>query len=166
MHRLTVDFSSQKGRPFPVTIALDEDLEQPDDSANPLPLGKPVVLCLEDDANMRAMLAEIFRHHGYRVLTTHTVAGAMRLFSEQKINALILDVNLAGESGLDLVPYLATNYPETALTIYSGVDVDTQKLETARAWKAFLFIKKNQPITELIKAVRDGLKSAALPASG
>ena len=112
------------------------------------------------------MLAEIFRHHGYRVVTTHTVAGAMRLFSEQKINALILDVNLAGESGLDLVPYLATNYPETSLTIYSGVDVDTQKLETARAWKAFQFIKKNQPITELIKAVRDSLKSAALPASG
>jgi DNA-binding NtrC family response regulator len=166
MHRLTVDFSSHKGRPFPVTIALDEDLEQPDDSANALPMGKPVVLCLEDDANMRAMLAEILRHHGYRVVTTHTVAGAMRLFSEQKINALILDVNLAGESGLDLVPYLATNYPETALTIYSGVDVDTKKLETARAWKVFQFVKKSQPITELIKAVRDSLKSNALPAAG
>jgi two-component system response regulator RegA len=165
MHRLTVDFSSHKGRPLPVTIALDEDLAQTDDSANPLVAGKPVVLCLEDDANMRAMLAEIFRHHGYRVVTTHTVAGAMRLFSEQKINALILDVNLAGENGLDLVPYLAANYPETALTVYSGVDVDTQRLETARAWKTFRLIKKSQPISELINAVRDSLKSAALPAS-
>jgi DNA-binding NtrC family response regulator len=166
MHRLTVDFSGHKGRPLPITIALDDDLEQPEDSANPLRPAKPVVLCVEDDANMRAMLAEIFRHHGYRVLTTHTIAGAMRLFSEHKINALILDVNLEGENGLDLVPYLATNYSETSLTIYSGVDVDTGTLETARAWKAFRFIKKSQPITELINAVRDGLKSAALPASG
>jgi DNA-binding NtrC family response regulator len=164
MHRLSVDFSSQKGRPFPVSIVLDEDVEPSDDQANSVAPRKPVVLCLEDDANMRAMLAEIFQHHGYRVLTTHTVAHAMRLFTEQKINALILDVNLADECGLDLVPYLATNFPETLITIYSGADVDPQALERARSWSTFRYVKKNQPITDLINAVGQSLKSFTLPA--
>ena len=165
MHRLSVDFSSHKGRPFPVSIVLDEDLEPLDDQSASQVARKPVVLCLEDDANMRSMLAEIFQHHGYRVLTTHTVAHAMRLFSEQKINALILDVNLADECGLDLVPYLATNFPETPITIYSGADVDPRALEKARTWSTFRFIKKNQPITDLINAVGESLKTVSFPAS-
>ncbi len=68
------------------------------------------VLIVDDDASVRAMLAEYLSAHGYAV--SQADAGeAMRAEIERSLpDIILLDIRMPGEDGLSLVRYLRTHY--------------------------------------------------------
>jgi two-component system phosphate regulon response regulator OmpR len=64
------------------------------------------VLVVEDDAEVRGMIAEYLRNHGYDVREAAD-GDAMRASLSQAVpDAVLLDLNLQGENGLTLARYL------------------------------------------------------------
>jgi two-component system, OmpR family, response regulator len=63
---------------------------------------KPVVLILEDEAEIASMLEDALRNEGYDILTAGTAAEFHRVIADTWIDLFLMDVNLPDGSGLGL----------------------------------------------------------------
>ena len=64
---------------------------------------RPTVLVLEDDDEMRAMLELLVTKLGCRSLAVPKVAEAMRICERGKAHLLLLDLQMPGASGIDVL---------------------------------------------------------------
>ena len=62
----------------------------------------PHVLAIDDDPAMRKLIAEYLAENDVRVTTVATGEEMLRVLSEDAIDAIVLDLRLAGEDGMDL----------------------------------------------------------------
>jgi DNA-binding response OmpR family regulator len=72
------------------------------------------VLVVDDDRDNRDLMSLILGRAGYQVLTAADVRAARRYLSTATVDAVLLDVRICGESGLDLCRELRDG-PATAL---------------------------------------------------
>ena len=86
----------------------------------------PVVLVVDDEPELRALLAEYFGRHGFEVRQAEDAAMARRLVAEQLPDLAILDVNMPGENGLSLARFLRESHPRLGLVMLTtaGESVD------------------------------------------
>ncbi len=86
----------------------------------------PVVMVVDDEPELRALLAEYFGRHGYEVRQAEDAAVARRLVAEQVPDLAILDVNMPGENGLSLARFLRESHPSLGLVMLTtaGESVD------------------------------------------
>ena len=66
------------------------------------PPDDPHLLVVDDDARLRALLQRYLTSNGFRVTAAADAAEARTLFKSIAFDALVLDVMMPGESGLDL----------------------------------------------------------------
>jgi CheY-like chemotaxis protein len=79
------------------------------------------VLVVDDEPLIRMLLAEALEDEGYRVLEASNVLEAVAILGNQKIDALVTDVDMPGAlNGFDLVDLVAKWGRRTAIVITSG----------------------------------------------
>jgi len=83
------------------------------------------LLLVEDDSETSELLREYLEAHGFRASTARSGAAMRRALRETRVDLMILDVMLPGESGLDLCRQVrgASHVPIIMLTAL-GDDVD------------------------------------------
>ncbi|MBX3235022.1 MAG: response regulator [Nitrospiraceae bacterium] len=80
------------------------------------------VLIVDDEEPIRRLLGYLLEPHGY-VVTLAAESREARQQLEKNTYALVLcDVNMPGESGMDLVRHILTQYPLTAVIMVTGLD--------------------------------------------
>ena len=62
----------------------------------------PTVLLVDDEPELRALLAEYFGRHGFTVLQAEDAAAARARVAERVPDVAVLDINMPGENGLSL----------------------------------------------------------------
>jgi two-component system response regulator HydG len=116
---------------------------------------RPTVLVVEDDGAMRALLRDFLDRVGYRVLEQPNGAAVTALVETEHVDAVILDKEMPGPSGLDLLSFLRHRLPDVPvvfITAFGGPDV----AEEARRRGAYRYLEK--PFR--LAAVRDTLAEA------
>jgi len=68
--------------------------------------GSPVLMVVDDEPELRTLLAEYFGRHGFTVRTAADAAEARRIVAEAAPDLALLDVNMPGENGLSLARWL------------------------------------------------------------
>lgn len=68
------------------------------------------------------MLRHILEHHGYGCAVAGDAREARRVMEKNDYVLALLDINLPGESGLDLAKYVRCEYPDTGMFMVTGVD--------------------------------------------
>jgi DNA-binding response OmpR family regulator len=111
------------------------------------------ILFIDDDEDCRTMVAETLRPQGHEVLTAADASEAMRLMERAKLGLIILDLNLAGESGPMLMKFLKKNYPDVPVLIYTGLVHNQREIERLLMEGATQYLHKG-PIEELLNAVK------------
>ena len=66
-----------------------------------------LILVVDDDADLRKLMAEFLAGHGYRVLMAPNVAEMRRLMQQETPDLIVLDVMMPGEDGLSAARSLA-----------------------------------------------------------
>lgn len=77
------------------------------------------ILLVEDDAAFAAMLARSLQRRGHAVRHAANVAAALQEVASAP-QAIILDLNLGGDSGLRLLPQLLAAAPQARLLVLTG----------------------------------------------
>jgi len=115
------------------------------------------VLLVDDHAEILTTLTRFLRVKGYAVEIATTVADAIPLLQQRRLDAVILDVRMAPQSGLDLLPMIRADeklrdIPAVVLT--GGVLTKEEQAIVARH-KAFVFYKPKsyQALTEYLDRV-------------
>jgi len=103
----------------------------------------PTVLLVDDQPEILKTLTRFLNAKGYAVEIATTVGEAIPLLRQRRIDAVVLDVRMAPQSGLDLLPIIREDeklrdIPAVVLT--GGVLTKDEQAIVARH-KAFVFYK-------------------------
>jgi len=89
----------------------------------PMNIAPIKVLIVDDDATFSRSIGRILRNAGYDCVVAESGAEAReRLHNDDDIAAVLCDLRMPGESGLDLVATLAADFSEAAVVMTTGVD--------------------------------------------
>ncbi len=113
---------------------------------------KAQILFVDDEAPIRELLSLYFRKKGLEVTTAVNAQEARELAANRPISLAILDLNLAGENGLQLLSYFRSTYPSVPVILFTGL-TGQDLVEKARAAGACDFMHKADSLEELFKAV-------------
>ena len=124
-------------------------------SALPRPIAAPLrVLIVEDHAPTRAAIAMLLEREFPRMVVIGTASNgdaALRAVVDDSPEVVVLDLDLGGENGLDLLPAIHGT-PGIAVIILTSSD-DLMARPRAFAAGATNFISKLSPAQELISAI-------------
>jgi DNA-binding NtrC family response regulator len=121
-----------------------------------LPTSEPekrmTVVIVEDDAAMRALLEDVLERVGHRVIALPDGTGLAHVAEHEQFDAVILDKEMPGPNGLDLLAYLRHRRPDVPVifvTAFGGPDV----AEEATRRGAWSYIEKPFRIGTILDAV-------------
>jgi len=114
------------------------------------------VLVVDDDADMRALLSDELRQEGYEVIEAADGAEAVLAVRNQEFGVILMDKNMPGPSGLDLLPGFRRTYPRTHIIMMTAFgDVPSYTEATGKGATDYLF--KPFRIEEMKMAIRKAL---------
>jgi DNA-binding NarL/FixJ family response regulator len=112
------------------------------------------VVIVEDHVALRRGLELLLRDSDCRVVGTADDARSARtLVTRRRPNVAIVDINLPGESGIDLTRALLEDDPDLGVLLYTGID-DQETLVAALDCGARGFALKAGAPEELLGAIR------------
>ncbi len=114
------------------------------------------ILVVDDDADMRALLADVLNDEGYVVELVPNGAEALIRLRTESFAAIVLDKNMPGLSGLDLLPGLRTICPEMPVILITAFG-DVSTYMDAMDKGAFEFIFKPFRMEELLRTLQRAL---------
>lgn len=131
--------------------------------------GQPVYdfLLIDDDADTLLLTGECLRAENFSVLTAQNASRAMQQL-ENKVRLIVLDLNLDGEDGLQLLDFIKMNHPEIPIIIYTGLPHESRQVTAMLQRGATCYVHKGmtinqkaiQDLTFAIKIIRAGSKNA------
>ncbi len=133
---------------------MNRDLEPSADDA-------PRILVVDDDLEMCELLTLRISSRGYRVLTEHSVQGALRVIGSEPIDTVLLDLRLGDEDGfsvLDSVRKRVPDLPVIILTAHGSIETAVAAMRRG----AFGFVSKPFNAPELMQQLAHAVESVRL----
>jgi DNA-binding response OmpR family regulator len=121
---------------------------------------QPHVLVVDDEVALCEMLSLYLKHKGFAVTTAQTIEEAMERLelNSFKFNIVILDLNLAGQDGLEVLRFVKARAPELPVVIFTGIDVDEALIKKWLADRADGFMRKTDGLQKLFAELQRHLK--------
>jgi len=114
---------------------------------------KPHILFVDDEPPVREMLALYFRKKNFDVTTAVTIKEAIESLDKNPYDAAILDINLAGENGLELLGIIRKKHEKLPVIMFTAMGDDQELLDQAMAAGASGFMCKTQALDALFNEV-------------
>ena len=119
------------------------------------------VLIVDDEEPVRRLLARILERGGYSCTTASSCEEAKALMQQRRFPLVLCDVNMPGQSGLDLVREMAASSTDTAVVMVSGVD-DPAIARAALEAGAYGYILKPFNVGDILIQVSNALRRRQL----
>ena len=119
------------------------------------------VLVVEDDAVVLGLLVKVLTEAGYQVTGVPTGEAALGELDKQLFDAVLLDLNLPGVQGMDVLsvgPTLQTDTPFIVMTAFGSVDTAVEAMKRG----AFDYVGKPFRTEELLLTLRRAHEEAEL----
>jgi len=99
------------------------------------------ILLVDDDDDLRYLMAEYFYHIGYNVVLASDGDEAFDLFGKQKFDLVITDVRMPKMNGLRLLRHIKSNFPDFPIILMTGFELSKRDLANMR-YNADAYIAK------------------------
>jgi CheY-like chemotaxis protein len=110
------------------------------------------ILHVDDDPEIRLLMAGLLRELGHVVVTAGTVAEALQLAKEVRFDLFILDMRLPDGSGIELCQQLRKLQPDVSIAYYTAYADDAAQRE-ALSVCGDAYLKKPISIVEWEQAI-------------
>ena len=81
---------------------------------------KTRIMVVDDDVNMRELMITLLESESYEVIPAESAAAAQAALEGPQPDAVLLDLQLPDGHGLDLLPVLKKQWPETEVIVLTG----------------------------------------------
>jgi DNA-binding response OmpR family regulator len=116
----------------------------------------PVVLIVDDSLTVRMDLSEAFESAGFRPVLAATVPEARQLLATEPVSALILDVILPGEDGIELLREIrAAKAPDPPFVLLLSTEADVRDRVRGIQFGADDYVGKPYDTNYMIARVRE-----------
>ena len=117
------------------------------------------VLFVDDETDWRFMAGVYLQDEGYEVVAAGSGTEAVTKVRQAKPDLVLLDLNLAGESGLEVLKLLRVEAPDLRVVLYTGMDHDETAVVGMLALGAHQYLRKST-MGEMLQAVQNALAPA------
>ena len=125
----------------------------------------PSLLVVDDEPELRGLLAEYFSRHGFVVRMAEHAAHARELLAQARPQLALLDVNMPGENGLALARWMREAHPDVAIVMLTTAGEAIDRI-VGLEMGADDYLPKPFELRELLARVRAVLRrSHAVPAA-
>ena len=122
---------------------------------------RPHVVVVDDDEDQCVLLTLRLEYHGYRVTTEQTSRGALEVLEREIVDAMVVDVRLDRESGLDLlveVQNRSLDLPVVMLTAHGSIETAVEAMNRG----AYGFLTKPFDDHELLQKLAHAVERVQL----
>ncbi len=104
-------------------------------------MAKPAsILVVDDDPEMRALLLDVLRNEGYEVAEAKDGTEAVLALRARSFDVIVMDKNMPGPSGLDLLPGFRRVAPRSQIIMMTAFgDVPSYMEAVEKGAVEFLF---------------------------
>ena len=116
------------------------------------------LLIIDDNVQLCQTLAQNFARCGYRACYATNQTEALEIIARQKIQAVLLDMMLGEDNGLDLVRQIHQNYPHVPvimITGYASIESAVQAIKSG----ASDYVSKPLNFAHLVEVVENAINS-------
>jgi DNA-binding NarL/FixJ family response regulator len=99
------------------------------------------VLCVDDDASVLSALRRVLRAEPFEVLTASNAAHALASLRRNKVEVIVTDQRMPGQSGAELLAEVGQRWPRIGRVILTAYPGHAVMSEGIRAGVDFLFHK-------------------------
>ena len=119
----------------------------------------PMVLVVDDDENLRLLLARILVRGGYRAITAMDGVDALRYIRSQCIDLVMTDMLMPEMDGTELLRTMQSDGSNVPVIAMSGVDDSKDRLHSAERLGARTTLRKPFSGPQLLNTVRRTLNT-------
>lgn len=123
----------------------------------PLTDGPVTLLVVDDEEAIRNALRRFLVQQGYEVATAASGEEALEILQRQRITGMLLDVNMPGISGVELVPQIMELEPTIAILMLTAVN-DATSAALCMQRGAFDYLIKPIDLGHLSRAIHHALQ--------
>jgi len=128
---IELESESGKGTCFSIYIptkqAEQETMEQPLSELLPMPSTGSRILLVDDEGMIRQLMAGVLEGQGFRVFQAEDGKSAIKAFSENPVDLVILDMIMPGMKGEEVLKALRTISPGVKVVVSSGFMSEEQR---------------------------------------
>ena len=126
----------------------------------------PRILIIDDQKDVRAMVAIVLRVHHFEVVEAESGAAGLKAFAEAPFDAAIVDIFLGDTSGIDVIATLRDEAPALPVIAVSGMTTFDFMDQSPHLANVVCLQKPFRP-NDLLQALRKAQAAAegALPAA-
>jgi two-component system response regulator RegA len=117
--------------------------------------GKPSILLVDDDEVFRNRLARAFVDRGYDVRTGHDYDSGLASAHDDSPEFAVIDLKMAGKSGLELVKALAEIDPQTKIVVLTGYGSIATAIDAVRLGATY-YLSKPADADDIVNAFARG----------
>ena len=125
---------------------------------------KPVVLVVDDEAELRCLLVEYFNRHGFEAREAADAAAARTLVAQSRPDVMVLDVNMPGEDGFSLARWLREAHPALGIVMLTTAGEAVDRV-VGLELGADDYLAKPFEIRELLARIRAVLRRVRMAAA-
>ncbi len=119
------------------------------------------ILIIDDEELVCTGLSRILREKGYSVDFALDGLYALQMMRKKKYDVVLLDINLPGKSGIDLLPEIKLISPDVLIIMITAFSDVYQRIKAIRAGAHDYFIKSIKH-DELLKKINKALETQKL----
>jgi putative two-component system response regulator len=119
------------------------------------------ILVVDDEIHIRMLLRRLLERDGHHCEVAGTADEAMSIMERAPFDLVLSDVNMPGESGMQLAPRICERFPSTAIVMVTGVD-DPRVAANAVQLGAYGYIIKPFEPNEIVIGVMNALRRREL----
>jgi two-component system response regulator GlrR len=127
-------------------------------SADP---ARPHVVVIDDEEDLLELITLRLEHNGYRVSTEKSIRGALEILERELCDAMLLDLRLGDENGMDLLLEVQTrvlDLPVVMLTAHGTIETAVQAMKAG----AYGFLTKPFDDHELLEKLAHAVEHGRL----
>ena len=123
-----------------------------------------MILVLDDEAEVRKLVAAVLTRNGYKVVTADSGDNAIKAYKKSKhpVDLLLLDVVSPGLSGPMVADRIVESQPGTRVLFMSGYD-HTNVVQRYVVEKGYALLPKPFTMEQLSRKVREVLEATRKP---
>lgn len=110
------------------------------------------ILILDDDPTIATLMEALFLQAGYRIHTAHSIAEMGSTLNAYSFDAVLVDLMLGSENGLDAIPLILREAPFSRIFVLSGhgsIDTAVQAVQRGASG----FFEKGNDLRDIVKSL-------------
>lgn len=112
------------------------------------------IAIIEDDAILREELSQFLQSHGFIIFEVNNGISLLEILSEDQIDVIVLDLNLPGQSGLEIAKSVRRTYPNIGVVMLTARTALADRIKGYESG-ADIFLPKPTPPQELLVAIKN-----------